>query len=158
MTTLMKRNTGNGNMPATSLGSLVDKVFRNDLARFFDDDYWGFAGLDRSVNVPVNMRETDKTYELELVAPGLKKELFNVNVSGDMLTISFENKEENKQQDKEQGWLRKEYRMQSFSRSFNLDDTIDANKITAGYKDGILHLSLPKKDGAQRITRTIEIK
>ncbi len=48
--------------------------------------------------------------------------------------------------------------MQSFSRSFTLDDTIDADKISGQYKDGVLHLSLPKKEGAQKITRNIEVK
>lgn len=158
MTTLMKRNAGNGNAPATTFGSLVDKFFQNDLGRLLDDDRWGFTNLSRNVHVPVNVRETDNSYELELVAPGLKREDFNVNVSGDMLTVSFEQKEETKQQDKEDGWLRREYRQQSFSRSFSLDDTVDANKITAKYSDGVLHLSMPKKEGSQRMTRTIEIK
>lgn len=158
MTTLMKRGAGNGSAPATTFGSLVDKFFQNEMGRIFDDDRWGFNGLSRNVNVPVNIRETDNSYELELVAPGLKRENFEVNVSGDMLTVSFEQKEETNQQNKEEGWLRREYKQQSFSRSFNLDDTVDANKITAKYADGVLHLSMPKKEGAQRITRTIEIK
>ncbi len=158
MNTLMKRNNGNGNLPATSFSGMVDKIFQDNLNRFFDDDFWGFGGLDRSVNVPVNVRQTDKSYELELVAPGLKKEDFKINVNGDMLTIGFEHQEDNNQQNKDEGWLRKEYKMRSFSRSFSLDDTIDVSKATAKYADGILHLSLPKKEGAQTISRTIEIK
>jgi HSP20 family protein len=106
----------------------------------------------------VNVQETDKSYEMDLVAPGLKKEDFKISVNGDMLTVAFEHKEENNQENKEEGWLRREFRMQSFSRSFSLDDSVDMNKIAASYKDGLLHLSLPKKEGAQRINRTIEIK
>lgn len=161
MNTLMKRNNnGNGTLPATSLsfGGLVDKLFQDKLGRLFDDDVWGFSGLDRTVNVPVNVRQTDNNYELELVAPGLKKEDFKIDVNGDMLTVSFEHQEQNDRQNDEEGWLRKEYRLRSFTRNFNLDDSIDVNKVTAKYTDGILKLSLPIKEGAKPISRTIEIK
>ena len=158
MNTLMKRNSSNGNLPATSFSGMVDKIFQNNLSRFFDDSFWGFSGLDHSVNVPVNIRQTGKGYELELVAPGLRKEDFKVNVNGDLLTISFEQKEENDQQNEKEGWLRKEYNLRSFTRSFNLDNSVDLNKATAKYSDGILHLSLPLKEGAEPVSRTIEIK
>ena len=48
--------------------------------------------------------------------------------------------------------------MRSFSRSFSLDDSIDANNISAQYRDGILHVTLPKKEGAHKITKQIEIQ
>jgi len=162
MANIMKRNNGNGSQLATRsqmpLSGLVDSVFNNTLSRFFDDDFWGFNGIVSSSQVPVNIRETDKTYEMEVVAPGLRKEDFNVSISDNMLTVSFERKQENKEENKSEGYLRQEYRMQSFSRSFTLDDTVDADKISAQYKDGMLHLSLPKKEGAQKITKSIEIK
>jgi len=157
MNTLMKRNSSNGNTPSTFSG-MVDKLFQNNLNRVFDDDVWGFTGLDRTVNVPVNVRETDKSFELDVVAPGHAKEDFKINVNGETLTVSLEHKEENSQQNKEEGWLRKEYKKQSFSRSFSMDDTIDANKITAKYLNGILHLILLKKEGAQKVSRNIEIQ
>ena len=145
-------------MPATTFSGLVDKIFQNNVNRLFDDDFWGFTNVARNVNVPVNVQETDKSYELELVAPGLRKEDFKVNLHGDTLTVSFEHQEEQNQEDKQGNWLRREYRKQSFSRSFNLDEAIDAGKINAQYTDGILHLTLPKKEGEQPLTRTIEIK
>ena len=158
MNTLMKKTNGNGSMPATSFSGLVDKIFRNNVNRLFDDDFWGFSNVSQSVNVPVNVKETDKSYELELVAPGLKKQDFKINVHGDMLTVSFEHQDNQDQQNKEEGWLRKEYHKRSFTRTFNLDEAIDANKINGNYTDGILHLTLPKKEGAQTVSRTIEIK
>lgn len=162
MANIMKRTHGNGGGTTGSMmpfGGLVDNVLQSTLNRFFDDDFWGFNGLSASGNqVPVNIRETDKTYEMELVAPGLKKENFHVSMDNNLLTISFEHKEENKQENKGSGYLRQEYRMQSFSRSFNLDDTVDADKISAQYRDGVLHLTLPKKEGAQRIAKNIEIQ
>lgn len=160
MANIMKRNTGNSNLATTGslmpFGGLVDNILHQSLNRFFDDDFWGFNGVNS--RVPVNIRETDKSYELEVMAPGLKKEDFNVNMDKNILTVSFEHKEEDKQENKDEGYLRQEYRMQSFSRSFSLDDTVDAEKISAQYRDGVLHISLPKKEGAQRITKNIEIK
>lgn len=162
MANIMKRNT-NGGLGTTTrslmpFSSLVDDVLQNTLNRFFDDDFWGFNGLQTRSQIPVNIRETDQSYELELVAPGLRKEDFSVNISNNLLTVSFEHKEENKDENKRNGYVRQEYRMQSFSRSFTLDDTIDADKISAQYKDGVLQLSLPKKEGAQRLSKHIQVK
>jgi len=158
MNTLMKKSNGNGNLPATSFSGLVDNIFQKNLNRFFDDEFWGFDGLSRNASAPVNLRETDKAFEMEVVAPGLKKEDFRLNVTGDRLSISCEHQEENNQENKEEGWLRREFRKRSFTRFFDLEDTIDTGKITAQYHNGILHVTLPKKEGAQRIARTIEIK
>ncbi len=159
MTTgIIKRENGRTNLPAASFSGLADQVFQKNLSRFFEDDFWGFNGVTQQYSVPVNLGETDKTYEMQLVAPGLKKEDFKITLDGDLLTVSFEHKEENNQENKNERWLKKEYKTQSFSRSFNLDDTLDANKISAKYVDGVLNVSLPKKEGAQRPYKTIEIK
>ena len=158
MNTLMKKANGNGNMPATTFSGLVDKLFQNNVNRVFDDDFWGFSNVTQNVSIPVNVRETDKSYELELVAPGLKKEDFRINVHGETLTISFEHQEEQSRQNEDKSWLRREYQKRSFTRTFSLDDAIDANKINAKYTDGILHLSLLKKECAQTVFRTIEIQ
>ena len=156
MTTVMKRENGSAAMPTTFSG-LVDQLFQDNLSRFFNDDFPGFPGSMIPNNIPVNIRETDKSYEMELIAPGLKKEDLKLNCTGDQLTVSFEHKEENEQGNKQESWLRREYRHQSFTRSFNLNDSIDANKIAAKYEDGILRLTLPKKEQAQRISKNIEV-
>src|SRR5436305_14596561 len=124
MAGIIKRGNGSENVPSTFSG-VVDRIFQDNINRFFQDDFWGFPGVQHQTGVPANLRETDKTYELELVAPGLKKDDFTLNVSNDMLTVSFEHKEEDNEEDKDKGWLRKEYRKQSFSRNFHLDDTVD---------------------------------
>ena len=74
----------------TTFGSVVDELFQNNLNRFFDDRTWGFNGLASESRVPVNIRETDTAYEVEVIAPGLKKEQFQLSYTGDTLTISFE--------------------------------------------------------------------
>jgi HSP20 family protein len=153
MTNIIKKENAR---PAT-FGSVVDQLFQQNLDRWFNDESWGFNGLQHRTTVPVNLRETDKTYELELVAPGLQKQDFQLNFSGDTLTVSFEHKEENTQQDN-QRWLRREYRKQSFARTFNIDETVDVDKASARYDNGVLQLTLPKKEHAQRISRTIDIQ
>jgi len=159
MTTgIIKTDNGHASLPAASFSGLMDRVFQKNLNRFFEDDFWGFNGINQQYNVPVNLTETDKSYEMQLVAPGLKKEDFKITLEGDLLTVSFDHKEENSAENKNERWLRKEYRVQSFSRSFTLDDKLEPNKISAQYRDGVLHLSLPKKEGAQRLFKTIEIK
>jgi HSP20 family protein len=158
MTTgMIKKENGNASMPS-SFSGLVDQFFQKNLNRFFEDEFWGFNGLTKRNLVPVNLRETDVAYEMELVAPGLKKEDFKINVNDDLLTISYDRREENNTTDPNDRWLRREYNISSFSRSFNLDDTLDANKITAKYNDGILQLTLPRKEGAKKVSRNIEIK
>jgi HSP20 family protein len=156
MNTLMKKN--NGNLPAATFSGLVDTFFQNNLDRFFEDNFWGFGGLEHAHTIPTNVKETPTSYEVELVAPGLQKEDFKVNLDNKTLTVSVEQKEENNQQDNTGGWLRKEYKLRSFSRSFTIDDTIDVNSIKANYQNGILHLNLSKKEGARSISRTIEIE
>lgn len=154
-TNITKRKNGNENMPATFSG-LVDQIFQDNLGRFFNDESWGFTGLTHNTPVPVNIHETGNTYEMELVVPGINKENLKLDVGDGMLTVSFEQQEEKKQED--QNWLRSDYRTRSFTRSFKLDDKIDADNITAKYNDGILYLTLPKKPEAQRISKTIAIK
>jgi HSP20 family protein len=158
MTTGIIKRNGQSNQPAAPFTGMVERVFQNNLNRFFEDSLWGFNGVEQHNNVPVNIRETDGAYELQLIAPGLKKENFKVSLEGDLLTVSFENKENNNNEKKNDYWITREHRMQSFSRSFTVDNSLDVNGITAEYKDGLLYLTLPKKEGAQRLFKNIEIK
>jgi HSP20 family protein len=118
----------------------------------------GWNNLAEEANlssVPVNIQETDKSYELHVVAAGLKKEDFKLNIDRNILNISFEQKEENKEQ--EGKWLRKEYAMKSFKRSFTLNDKVDAANISAKYSDGILDITLPKKEVSEPTTHDIQV-
>lgn len=136
-----------------------------ELSRWLGNNFWG-ADLMRSTGIetPVNIRETDASYELELIAPGLKKSDFKISLDRNLLTVSFEhteNSEQRQEQPAEENngrYLRREYRYQSFRRSFNLDDSIDTQQVKASYEDGVLRLSLPKKEEAQRLVRHIEIE
>ena len=153
--TIAKRQNGNENV---SFGNVVDNIFQNSLRRFFDDNFWDADPAAGSGFVPVNIREKEDQYEIDVVAPGCHKEDFNISMKGNMLTISFNHKEENNQENQKAGWVRNEYMQRSFSRSFTLDETVDVNKIQANYTDGILRIVLGKSEKAKPVSRTIEIK
>ncbi|PRY07287.1 heat shock protein Hsp20 [Pontibacter ummariensis] len=128
----------NGLIPASSF--LTDVL---DLDRFFDNDSF-FKGFKK---VPfTNIREKDDRFEVELAAPGMDKQDFKVEIDNDILTVSAERKEE-KSEEKEQ-YTRQEFSYSSFTRSFELPATVNAEAIQAAYKDGILKLTLPKKEEA----------
>lgn len=154
MANIVKKDNGR---PAT-FGSAMDQLFQQNLNRFFDDNFWGGSGMQTHSQVPVNVRETDKNYEVELIAPGLKKQDFSLQFSGDNLVVSFDHKEESNNQDQNNRWLRREYRRQSFTRTFTMDETIDADKVSAHYENGVLQITLPKKPQAAKVSRTINIQ
>jgi len=152
-TTIAKRQNGN---PSVSFGNVVDNIFQNSLRRFFDDNFWDTERYLTSGNVPVNVREKEHQYEMDVIAPGCRKEDFNINISDNMLTVSFEQKQQNTNQP-DDFWVRNEYLQRSFARSFTLDDSVDAGKISATYTDGILRLILPKNEKAKKLSKQIEI-
>jgi len=154
-TAIAKRT--NGNYPGT-FGSVVDDIFENSLKHFFDDKFLdtGFPGK-YTAGVPVNVRETDDRYEVDVIAPGCKKEDFKVSIENNLLTVSFNHTDEHQEGDKKQKWVRNEYFQRSFSRSFTLDDTVDVNNINATYVDGILRLSMAKNEKAKSVSRNIQI-
>jgi HSP20 family protein len=124
-------------------------VMPNIIGGIFEDvlhNNWNHINEEvRTSSVPVNIHETDKNYDLHVVAPGLKKEDFKISIDKNILQISFAHKDENKEP-QEGKWIRTEYRMKSFKRSFTMNEKIDAGKIAAKYADGVLVVSLPKKE------------
>ena len=156
-TNIIKRNNDNSTVPAKSVSGWIDQLMQDNLNRFLTDDFWNLGGTAQRAGVPVNLRETDKTYEMQVIAPGLRKEDFKLQVTNDLLTVSFEPLADQDDDNRNNGWLRREYKTNAFTRSFSLDDTIDANKIAAAYNNGILTLTLPKKENAQKLSKTIEI-
>ncbi len=154
-TTLAKRTNGN---PSVTFGNVVDNIFQNSLKRFFDDNPWEGSPAFGAGPVPVNMRETGQQFELDVIAPGCRKEDFRIDINNNTLSISFEQKEENKEEAENKSWERKEFVLRSFTRSFTLNDMVDTNNISASYKDGILRLVLPKNERAKTISRNIEVK
>lgn len=105
---------------------------------------------------PVNIRESEQDYQLELVAPGFEKTDFKIDVEGNLLIISGERKNEEKKDTLKQ--IRREYTFRSFKRSFTIDEEIDATGIEASYINGVLTLNLPKKKEVKEAKKEIKIK
>ena len=117
-------------------GSLLSDFFDND--RFFDSTW-----LRKQTLPAVNVKETDKGFDIEVAAPGLTKKDFNIFLEDRMLTISSEKKEQ--KEEKEKGYTRKEFNYSSFSRSFALPENVNEGDVRATYEDGVLNLTLMKK-------------
>ena len=114
----------------------------NLMNEFFAPDWFG--GMETYKNVPaVNIIENDKDFALELALPGFVKDDFNVEVDNDVLTISSTVEKETEA--KEDNYTRREFRKTSFKRAFTLPETVNTDSINATYENGILRLTLPKK-------------
>ncbi|MET0945693.1 MAG: Hsp20/alpha crystallin family protein, partial [Flavobacterium sp.] len=134
--------------------TLMEDFFSKDIFDWADKN---FAHVGS--NLPsINLKESDKKLEIEMAAPGMKKEDFKVEIDNNMIIISSEKEEEIEESRKKGNYIKKEFSYQSFYRSFFLPDTIDENKIEANYKDGILHVIIPKKDNKKKVTKPIAIK
>jgi HSP20 family protein len=134
---------------ASSWPNLFDRLFNSEyLPGFFD---W-----DGGRSVPaVNISESKKDYRIEVAAPGLAKNDFRVNLDDNVLTISSE--KEVKNETKEEDILRREFSYSSFSRCFTLPETADADKIKASHKDGVLSITIPKKEAADKPAKEIKV-
>lgn len=123
-------------------------------SNFFDSDFIDYFNR-RGSDPAANIIEHPESFELNLAAPGLKKEDFKINLEDNVLTISSEL--ENEKHEEGKNFTRKEFFYGSFSRSFTLPKTINTDKIKADYENGILTVMLPKKDEA-RVDIKKEIK
>jgi HSP20 family protein len=129
--------------PSERMPSIFDDFFRP-----WNEWFEGGGLLRRTMNVPaVNITEQKDDYLVSLAAPGLKKEDFKIDVDGNMLTISSEKEDSREEKDKK--FTRKEYSYSSFSRSFTLPEEINKEKIEARYEDGVLKISLPRREEAK---------
>lgn len=113
---------------------------------FFDNDYVDI--FNRRFSDPAaNIIENPDSFQLELAAPGLKKNDFKIHLENNVLTISSEVEDEKTEEGK--NYTRKEFHYGSFSRSFTLPKSIDLDKIKADYENGIMKVVLPKKEEAR---------
>lgn len=134
--------------------SVFDDFFRPWNEWFDNETFWG-----KTFTVPaVNIKEDKDAFNVSLAVPGMKKDDFNIDVEGNMITISSEKEE--KKEEKEGKFTRKEFNYSSFKRSFTLSEDVNKDKIEAKYEDGILKLVLPKKEEAKKmaISKHIVVK
>ena len=107
----------------------------------------------------VNVKESDKSYVMELAAPGIKKEYCRVGINDEgNLTIAIENKMEHKEEDKKHHYLRREFSYSNYEQSYALPEDVERNNISAKVEDGILTITMPKTAQKEKVTKSIEIK
>lgn len=131
----------------TKVREVLPSMF-DDFFKPWNDRFDGNNGFSRALTVPaVNITEEKDCYKAELAVPGMEKDDFRIDVDGSILTISAEKEEE--KEEKEKKYTRKEYSYSSFSRSFTLPQEVKKDSIEAKYSNGILKVTLPKKDEAK---------
>lgn len=139
MNTLMRTNGG-------TFPSLLSDFFGASPflgSNLFDVDF-DLLPPRLGITVPTaNISETEKEYQIELAAPGLTKKDFKIETDNGVLTVSAEKEEKSESKN---GYTRTEYSFNSFSRSFTLPDNSKPDNINAKYEDGVLKLTVPKKE------------
>jgi HSP20 family protein len=115
---------------------------RSVMEDFFNTDFFNKPFVENELLPAVNIRDEENTYELEMSAPGFKKEDFNITSEDGLLTISGQTSSEQKEEKK--NYTRKEFSSSSFSRSFSLPDNIEDDHVKANYENGLLKVSLKK--------------
>ncbi|MCI6074101.1 MAG: Hsp20/alpha crystallin family protein [Prevotella sp.] len=130
------------------------------------DDFFNTDWMPRmnSTAPAVNVKEDKDEYEMQLAAPGLKKEYCRISIDDEgnlnvKIENKFENKEENKKDEKKEHYLRREFSYSNYEQSYTLPEDVDKEKISAKVEDGILNITLPKlaKEEEKKTQRKIEI-
>ena len=136
-----------------------NRTYPGFMDEFFGRDFYpahyernGFKSLPA-----VNITEGDNAYTIEVAAPGLNKKDFKIDLDKNSLTIS--SVREDKQEESNERYTRREFRYTNFSRSFKLPETVEGEKISAVHKDGILYVEIPKmEETKEKPARQIAIK
>jgi HSP20 family protein len=138
--------------PMELLHKEVDRLFGG----FFNDFSLPTLGAANGNMVPkINLKETDKEYQLEAEMPGIPSSEVQVTVENGVLTIKGEKKAEKEEKTKD--YIRVERSYGSYERSFALPDNVDEAKISASGKDGVLNVCIPKKEGATHVAKKIDV-
>lgn len=136
-----------GNIP-----TLFESLFKDDFGTF--PEFISTSHMNKGLPA-VNAKETDVSYEIELVAPGMNKEDFKVSIDDGVLKISSE--VENKVSEEGDGYILREFSHKSFSRSFGLPENSNGEKVEAKYENGILKLEVPKLEETKKSPKLIEV-
>jgi len=137
--TRKRRNENGGLFPSLKNDLFSNRFFTPRLFDMESDIFDG--GLS---GPPANVIETNKDYKVDLSVPGMKREDFHIDVEDGVLTITSEKEEEKKEEDK--NYRRREFSYNSFCRTFPLPDNVDENNINAKYDNGMLQVTIPKKE------------
>ncbi len=125
---------------------------------FFDNEWMEKANATAPA---INVSESENEYKVEVAAPGMTKEDFNIRIDEENnLVISMEKKNESKEEKKDRKYLRREFSYSKFEQTMILPDDVDKEKIGAAVENGVLDITLPKltKEDLPKLSRNIEIK
>jgi HSP20 family protein len=149
---IVKRN--NGSLLSANPRTLFDDFFSRELFNWGNNNY----STTLSTLPSVNIKEDPQNFEVEVAAPGMEKQDFQITLEGSLLTISSSKK--NQTEEKDDIYTRREFSYQSFQRSFELaKDVVDEDRIEAKYENGVLKLTIPKtEDAKKQAPRLIEIQ
>jgi len=155
--------------PAQTSAPDIWQSFRSEMDRLFDR--FGFPSLRRvfdiepawrsassfSFSVPaIDMSEDERVYKISAELPGIDAKDIDLSVSGDMLVLKGEKRQEREEKDKNYHFSERAYG--SFQRSFQLPSSVDRDKVAADFSKGVLTITLPKTAAAQKPQKKIEIK
>lgn len=140
MTIIKRSDSGYPSIP-----SLIDNLMSRDWLDWTSSNF----SITNTTLPAVNVIESENDYQIEVAAPGMKKEDFKIDLDNNQLTISSEKKSE-KKDEKKGSYTRREFSYQSFQRTFTIPERkVDGDKISAKYCDGVLCINLPKKEEAK---------
>ena len=147
-------------MRLLSVNHPANQFYNSDFNKFFNhlDTMFPSKSFNNVAynNLPaVNVKDIDNAFQIEVAAPGLKKEDFKLSLHENRLTISA--KQEEKTEEKSEKYSRQEFNYTSFQRTFTLPKNVDSEKIEASYTDGILHVGLPKKEETKPAVKEIAV-
>jgi len=127
----------------------------------FDDDF-AVMPARQFASPAVNIKETDKEFKIEIAAPGMTKEDFSVHVDNDEELVIALDKKDKKENKEEKGcnYLRREFSYVSYHQSYTLPENIDLDAISAEMVNGVLNITLPKKEEVKKVPacRQIEVR
>ncbi len=147
--------------PLHTLRSEIDQIFEDFGNGFWNRPFRSLARLERdlpkSISAPaVDVAESDKAYEITVELPGLDEKNIDIKLANGGLTIKGEKREET--EEKKKDYYVSERRYGSFERYFTVPDGVNADKIEATFKNGVLKVTLPKTEEAQKPAKTINVK
>jgi len=138
--------------------ALIPRQNRSPLASFFGDDFFSGspARMNRGTDLAIDIYEEDGDTVAEMNLPGIDPENIDVSVDRNRLTVS--GSYEDKQESEDRDYAYRERRFGQFSRSVRLPQEVDAENTEAEYDDGVLKVTMPKEDTADRAGHSIDVK
>jgi HSP20 family protein len=147
--------------PASELDRIrreIDEMFDPAARRFFSQDPWGYGLFDREVSPAMDMVENEDGFLVSVDLPGVEKKDLEISVADNVLTVKGEKKAASEKKDENSRFYRKESWEGSFQRTISLPQGVDAAKIDAKMHDGVLQISLPKREEAKPKQIAVSVK